>query len=44
MEHGVKDGYASLKGLIQRKYTRVNVEQLEANSARNAAVASLKRT
>jgi hypothetical protein len=31
VEHGVKDGYASLKGLIQRKYTRVNVEQLEAN-------------
>jgi hypothetical protein len=31
VEQGVKDGYAALKALIQRKYARVNVDQLEAN-------------
>jgi hypothetical protein len=31
MEQGVKDGYTALKGLIQRKYARVNLDQLEAN-------------
>jgi flagellar capping protein FliD len=33
VEQGVKDAYAALKGLIQRKYTQVNVDQLEANSS-----------
>jgi hypothetical protein len=31
VEQGVKDGYAALKRLIQRKYTQVNLDQLEAN-------------
>jgi hypothetical protein len=31
VEQGVKDGYAALKGLIQRKYGQVNVDQLETN-------------
>jgi hypothetical protein len=31
VEQVVKDSYAALKGLIQRKYTQVNVDQLEAN-------------
>jgi len=31
VEQGVKDGYAAPKGLIQRKYARVNLGQLEAN-------------
>jgi hypothetical protein len=31
VEQVVKDGYAALKGLIQRKYAQVQVDQLEAN-------------
>jgi hypothetical protein len=31
VEQGVKDSYAALKGLIQRKYAQVNVDALEAN-------------
>lgn len=31
VEQVVKDAYAALKGLLQRKYTQVNVDQLEAN-------------
>jgi hypothetical protein len=31
VEQGVKVGYAALKGLIQRKYARVSLDQLEAN-------------
>ena len=30
-EQVVKDSYAALKGLIQRKYAKVNLAQLEAN-------------
>jgi hypothetical protein len=31
VQQAVKDGYTALKTLIQRKYTRVDVNQLEAN-------------
>jgi hypothetical protein len=31
VEQGVKDGYAALKGVIQRKYARVNIDELEVN-------------
>jgi hypothetical protein len=31
VEQVVKDSYAALKGLIQRKYAQVNLDQLEAN-------------
>jgi hypothetical protein len=31
VEQGVKDSYAALKGLIQRNYTQVSLDQLEAN-------------
>jgi hypothetical protein len=31
VEQAVKDAYATLKTLIQRKYTQVKVDQLEAN-------------
>jgi hypothetical protein len=31
VEQAVKDSYGALKTLIQRKYARVNLEQLEAN-------------
>lgn len=44
----IKDGYRSLKNLIQRKYTRVNLELLEvepASKARQAVVAEdLRKT
>jgi hypothetical protein len=33
MEQGVKDGYAALKGLIQRKYAQVNVNLIEQRPA-----------
>ena len=31
VEQGVKDGYAALKALIQRKYAQVSLDQLETN-------------
>ena len=31
VEQGVKDAYTAMKGLIQRKYAQVNLDQLEAN-------------
>jgi hypothetical protein len=31
MEQAVKDSYATLKALIQRKYARVNLDQVEVN-------------
>jgi hypothetical protein len=31
VEQAVKDSYATLKALIQRKYARVNLDQVEAN-------------
>jgi hypothetical protein len=31
VEQTVKDGYAALKALLQRKYTQVDINQLEAN-------------
>jgi hypothetical protein len=33
VEQGIKDGYAALKGLIQRKYARVNIDLLEQDPA-----------
>jgi hypothetical protein len=33
VEQVVKDGYAALKGLIQRKYTQVNIDLLEQDPA-----------
>jgi hypothetical protein len=31
VEQAIKDSYAALKALIQRKYAQVNLDQLEAN-------------
>jgi hypothetical protein len=31
VEQGVKGSYAALKGLIQRKYAQINLDQLETN-------------
>jgi isopentenyl diphosphate isomerase/L-lactate dehydrogenase-like FMN-dependent dehydrogenase len=36
VEQVVKDSYAALKGLIQRKYTHVNLHQLEVNPNSNS--------
>jgi hypothetical protein len=33
VEQSIKDGSATLKGLIQRKYAQVNVERLEAQTS-----------
>jgi hypothetical protein len=36
VELTVKDGYAALKGLIQRKYPQVGIELLESNPSSKA--------
>ena len=36
VEQVVKDSYAALKGLIQRKYTQVSLDQLETNPSSNS--------
>jgi hypothetical protein len=42
VEQAVKDSYTALKGLIQRKYTQVNVEQLEQQPASESQRTAVK--
>ena len=42
VEQGVKDAYAALKGLISRKYTRVNVDVLEQDPTSESRRAVIK--
>ena len=42
VEQAVKEGYASLKALIQRKYARINVDVLEQNPTSESRRAVIK--